>query len=95
MLFLCDTNRGSYLSDLEKGTILAFSDEDLSRQEIDLRLNRSHKVVVNYLNNPANKKSAPKKKISPRTERRLITIASNIFKSCRRIGQECQANVSR
>ena len=70
--------RGSYLSDLEKGKILTFSGEGLSRREITQRLNRLRKVVANYLNNPThygtNKKGGPKKKISPRTERKMQAI---------------------
>jgi transposase len=91
--------RGSYLSELEKGNILAFQNEGLSLRETARRINRSHKVVSNYLRNPAqygtNKKGGPKKKVSPRTARRITATANNSLKSCKRIGHECGANVSR
>lgn len=78
---------------------MAFQDEGLSRREISRRINRSRKVVTNYLRNPGeygtHKTGGPKKKVSPRTARRIVSTASNSLKSCKRIGEECGANVSR
>ncbi|KAL1490304.1 hypothetical protein ABEB36_013020 [Hypothenemus hampei] len=91
--------RGTYLTELEKGKILAFSEEQLGLREIARRIGRSHKVVYNFLRNPheygTHKKGGPKKKISPRSERRLINLASNNSKSCRVLAQECNLDVSR
>ena len=41
---------GKYLSEFEKDQIAAFHDENLTIAEIASRLNRSRKVVSNFLN---------------------------------------------
>lgn len=91
--------RGTYLSEIEKGKILALQDQGVSQRKIALMINRSRKVVSNYLNDTVgygqNKKGGPKKKVSPRTERRIIASASNSLKSCKKIASECNVNVSR
>lgn len=57
--------RGKYLTDLEKGKILAYFDGKLSIPEIARKINRSDKVVRNFLRNQdnygKNKKGGPKK----------------------------------
>ncbi|KAK2578417.1 hypothetical protein KPH14_012769 [Odynerus spinipes] len=91
--------RGQSLSEKEKGAILAYTEEDLSIREISRRLGRSHKVILNFINNPdtygRNKKGGPKKKLTPRTERTIIKAASNTQKSCNQIVKECNLDVSR
>jgi transposase len=91
--------RGTYLTETEKGKIMALHEEGCGLREIARKLTRSHKVVSNFLRNPetygTNKKGGPKKKLSPRTERRLINLSSNSTKSCRKLAHECGANVSR
>jgi predicted transcriptional regulator len=63
----------------EKGKIIALHGEGCGLQEIARKLTRSHKVVSNFLRKPetygTNKKGSPKKKLSPRTERRLVKIS--------------------
>lgn len=58
--------RGKYLSDVEKGKILAFSEEGLSLREIGRKLNRHHVTIGNFLRDPVNyglhKTGGPKKK---------------------------------
>ncbi|KAK2578335.1 hypothetical protein KPH14_001331 [Odynerus spinipes] len=91
--------RGKSLSEKEKDAILAYTKEDLSIREISRRLGRSHKVILNFINNPdtygRNKKGGPKKKLTPRTERTIIKAASNTQKSCNQIVKECNLDVSR
>lgn len=44
--------RGTYLSEVEQGEILAYRENNLTVREIVHRLKRSHHVVVNYLKDP-------------------------------------------
>lgn len=91
--------RGTYLSEQEKGKILAYRECDVGIREIARRLNRSHHVVLNFLKNPHgygnNKKGGPKKKLSGRTQRRIIKAASNSLKSLNQIKTELSLDVSR
>lgn len=91
--------RGTYLSEQEKGKILAYRDSDVKIREIARRLNRSHHVVLNFLKNPdgygKNKKGGPKKKLSKRCQRRIINAASNSLKSLNQIKAELMLDVSR
>jgi hypothetical protein len=45
--------RGSSLSELEKGKILAYKDVGMSSRSIATKLNRSKTVVNNFLINPS------------------------------------------
>lgn len=91
--------RGSYLSEVEKGKILAFLEENVSFREIGRRINRSEKVIRNFVKNKENygqnKSGGPKNKLSARTKRRIINMASNSTKSTNTIVKELQLNVHR
>lgn len=91
--------RGKYLSDVEKGKILALSEEGFSLRRIGQKLNRSHVTVGNFLRDPVNygtkKNGGPKKKMSLRETRGLIKAASNTFKSLKRLKSDLKLNVCR
>jgi IS30 family transposase len=91
--------RGTYLSEAEKGKILAYRECDVGIREIARRLNRSHNVICHFLKNPDgygnNKKGGPKKKLSARSQRRIINAASNSLKSLNQIKADLMLDVSR
>lgn len=91
--------RGTYLSDIEKGKILALIHEGVSKREIARRIGRSDCVVRNFFkdttNYGKNKTGGPKSKISDRSQRRIISSASNSMKTAREIADECGQSVSR
>ena len=68
------------LSEIEKGKILAFKAQNLSKREISRKINRSVCVITNFLNSPDSygKKYQGRKKIfDDRLRRRLRNSASN------------------
>ena len=44
--------RGTVLTDLQKGQIMAYNDANKSIRQIDVAINRSKTVVGNFLKNP-------------------------------------------
>ena len=72
--------RGTELTDIEKGKIAAYVDSGLSLREIARRLNRSAKVVQNFVrlgeNYGSNKRSGRPKVLTPRQERRCFALAT-------------------
>ena len=90
--------RGTYLSDVEKGKILAFLENGLSFREIGRKLGRSDKVVRNFAKNQSqygkNKTEGPKRKLSERDRRRIVKAASNSMKSLSQISADYGVKVS-
>ena len=90
--------KGSRLSDMEKGRILALRQQGLGIREIAREIERSHCVVGSFLKDPrtygTKKTGGRKKKLSPRDERRIIMKASNSLKSSTQIKTECDLHVS-
>ena len=84
--------RGTELTDIEKGKIAAYVDSGLSLREIARRLNRSAKVVQNFVrlgeNYGSNKRSGRPKVLTPRQERRCFALATNDNFSTREIQSE-------
>lgn len=91
--------RGKKLNNIEKGKILAFKDSGMGYREIARKLNRSLSVIQNFLKNLDNygikKSSGRKKKLSARTERKIVKEASNSSKTCTRIKHDLNLNVSK
>ena len=91
--------RGTYLTDVEKGKILAFLENELSFREIDRKLGRSDRVVRNFAKNKSqydkNKTEGPKRKLSARDRRRIVKAASNSIKSLSQISVDCGVKVSK
>ena len=77
--------RGTYLTDVEKGKILAFLENELSFREIGRKLARSDRVVRNFPKNKSqygkNKTGGPKRKLCERDRRRIVKAASNSMES--------------
>ena len=90
--------RGTYLSDVEKGEILAFLKNRLSFREIGRKLVRSDKVVRNFAKNQSqygkNKTGGSKRKLSERDRRRIVKAASNSMQSLSQISADCGVKVS-
>ena len=90
--------RKAYLSDFEKGQIIAYKSQELGIREIGRQINRSHNVVRNFLADPTSygtkKTGGPKKKLSTRDERRVVRAASNSMISLSQIKVNLQLNVS-
>ena len=91
--------RGKYLTEQEMGKIKAFKELNIPVREIARRISRSHNVVINFLKNPdnygQNKTGGPKKKLTSRSERRIINAVSNSRKSLSALTSELNLNVSR
>lgn len=89
---------GKYLSEFEKGQITAFYEENLSISEIASRLNRSRKVVFNFLNlreNYGKNKSPGRPKVINEREKRIVLREiSNSTKGIRKIRDELLPAVS-
>ena len=90
--------RGTYLTDVEKGKILAFLENELSFREISRKLDRLDRVVRNFAKNHSqygkNKTGGPKRKLSERDRRRIVKAASNSMKSLSQISADCGVKVS-
>jgi len=91
--------RGTSLSATEQGQILAFHEDGIGQREIGRRLQRSQRVIYNFLANPAGynttKRSGAKKKLSDRQEREIWRISSNHSYSLRSLCSICQLDVCR
>jgi transposase len=91
--------RGTKLSEFEKGQIMALHEEGRANKAIARRINRSAKVVRNFISDPTaygTKKHTGRKRIlSPRNERCIRSAASNSFKSCTDIQRENNLNISK
>lgn len=91
--------KGSVLNEKERGMILAFKQEGVSLREIGRRINRSDKVIRNFINDPQKyntiKRKPRKTKISDREKRKIVNLASNSTKSLNQIKNELNLDVSR
>ena len=90
--------RGKKLSDLERGKIQAYYEDGHSKQWIAQKIGRSHKVIRNFLaniNTYGMKKSPGRpKKLSSRSERRILAELTNSQKGVRQVRNEIAADVS-
>jgi transposase len=91
--------RGTKLTEFEKGRIEGLKLAKLSNREIAKNLNRSPKVVNNYLKSPSNygKKRRPGRKplLTPRDKRLIIQKASNRSISVNQIKRETSLQASK
>ena len=91
--------RGTLLTELERGQILAYRDENRGIREISRLMGRNHATIISFLRDPENygsKKSPGRpQKLSPQEKRRISKIASNSSKSCRQIATETGSQASR
>ena len=89
---------GKYLSEFEKDQIAAFHDENLTIAEIASRLNRSRKVVSNFLNlrekYGKNKSPGRPKVVNEREKRAVLRKISNSTKGVRHVRDELLPAVS-
>lgn len=90
--------RGSKLSELEQGKILAYKDSGITVRQIARKLSRSARVIRNFLKDPnryvARKKRGIRRKLSKQARRRLIRGASNQITSASKLQRSLQLNVS-
>lgn len=97
--FLVKMPRGTSLTNLEKGKILAFKEENVGFREIARRIGRSHRVVQNFLKNPDGygqvKRPGRKRKIDQRGVSRILRAASNSSKSLKDLKDLAGTSVSR
>ena len=90
---------GRRLSDYEKGQIDSLISEGLSQQELGCRINRSQKVVSNYLKNRENygqnygKKN--RKPLTPREKRQVFRAVTNEGLSLMEAKTECGISQSK
>lgn len=91
--------RGCSLTDIEKGQILAYKDENLSLREISRKIGRSLCVVQNFWNDQDNygktKRSGRKRKLSERDINHITRLASHSSYSLNSIRQKSGVNVSK
>lgn len=91
--------RGKALSELEKGKIVAFFDQQLGMREISRKLGRSLCVVQNFLKDRENygtKKSSGRPKVlSVRETRQVGRLASNSVRSANMIKKELRLSASK
>lgn len=91
--------RGLSLNDIEKGKILAFKEEGLTISEISRKINRSRRVIQNFLKNPdlygKKKRRGRKRKLSSREERKILRSASNSDQSCSKMTALVETKVSK
>lgn len=91
--------RGKILTDLEKGQILAFKAENLSLREIARRLDRSLRVVQNFLKSPTDygkiKRPGRKNKLSERDVAHITRLASNSSSSVAKIRAQSGVTASK
>lgn len=91
--------RGKYLTDIEKGKILAFLENNLSYREIGRKIGRSDKVIRNFMKNQSGygkqKTGGPKFKLLERDKRHIINTSSNSMKSLSQLANECSVKVSK
>lgn len=92
--------RGTELTDLEKGHIIAFNSCGISNREIGRRLSRSESVIRSFLKNQefygTNKHNrGRKRKLTSRDIRRILQTANNSTASLKDIKETSTADVSR
>jgi IS30 family transposase len=91
--------RGTCLTEVEQGRILAHKENKLGLRDIGRKLNRHPSTISNFLNDPENygtkKTGGPKKKLIDREERKILRHASNSTGSLNDIRAVCQVNVSK
>lgn len=91
--------RGSYLTDVEKGKILAWKQDNLSNREIARKIDRTHVVVANFLKNPdeygSRKTGGPKKKLKSRQIRAIVNLGSNASIDLATIKEKLHLDVSK
>ena len=91
--------RGKALDNTEKGKIMAFHEEGLSFRAIGRKLNRSDKVVRNFLRNPdaygLAKSTGRRSTLTARQKRDIRRTASNSSKTCAEIAKECNVSSSK
>ena len=91
-------DKGEKLSDIEKGQIQAFKVAGYTNRWIARRIGRSHHVVGNFLANiegdETKKNTGRPKKLSSRTQRRVLTELTNYQKGVRRVRDEVAPDVS-
>ena len=91
-------SKGKKLSDIEKGQIQAFNEAEHSMRWIARRIGRSFRVVHNYLaiidTYGKAKSSGRPKKLSSRTERRILAELTNSQKGVRKVRDEVAPDVS-
>lgn len=81
--------RGKKLTDIEKGQILAYQQENVGVREISRRLERNHRVIQNFLKDPSKygikQRSGRKRIVSKRDQSRILREASNTTRSLNQI----------
>ena len=92
--------KGKTLSDYEKGIIDSLHDDGKNKSYISKYINRSRKVVTNYLYlkekyNSSNSSRGAKLKISERTKRYIFKLALVYKKSVRQIKNELNQDISK
>lgn len=91
--------RGKALSEQEKGKILALQEEGYGIREIGRRMDRSHRVVQNFLKSPleygSRKRSGRKKQLTEREQRKILRAASNTCQSLQDLTNVVDNKVSR
>ena len=91
--------RGTQLTQFEQGRIQGLKDAGISNREIARQLNRSHKVINNYVKNPSKYASKVRtgrpKILSPRDHRLIIQKASNSSLSINQIRTEIGGRASK
>lgn len=90
--------KGPPLTDIEKGQILAFDESNMSHREIARRVNRSAKVVSNFLRDPAaygtKYKPGRARALDDRGRRRLFDEARKTGSSARKLQSSLQLTAS-
>lgn len=91
--------RGTSLSDIEKGKILALKDENHRISAIARNIDRSRRVVSNFLKDSESygtvKRAGRKRNLSERDERKIARAASNSTLSCTKLAALAQTKVSK
>lgn len=91
--------RGKVLSDVEKGQILVYADQNKNLSEIAKTLKRSRCVIRSFLQNKEKygtiERSGRKKKLSAREEAKIVRAASGTTKSCRELAQLTATKISK
>lgn len=91
--------RGKALTELEKGKILALSEEGCGVREIGRRIDRSPRVVRNFLRSPleygTRKRSGRKKLLTDREQRKVVRAASNTCRSLNDLKSVVDGKVAR
>ena len=90
--------KGKVLTDIQKGQIIAFKEQDMSNREIARKLGCSRGSIDNFVKKGDNygKRKHPgrKAKLSRRAKRRILREMSNSMIGCRAIKDELSLDVS-